>query len=121
MGNITFIHVHGLWIKEGKIDCEFRDAQSEKILELLHGFNNIIIGDLNYHDRMHALAILEQKTTNINTLFNITNTRSSLYKKYPKQADYVLTTGVIPLHLATLDYSGSDHLPLQFTFAYNKE
>jgi len=119
INNNQYIHVHGLWTPEGKIDCDQRFLQSERLIKMIKRRNCLLIGDLNYHDELKCLLWLECHLVNQNKVFGIKSTRSIHYKKDIKQADYVLTKGAIDCSLQTLDFKSSDHLPLSFSCNFN--
>lgn len=115
VSGITVINVHGLWQEGGKKDTEARIEQSKRIINLAYKTKEgkIICGDFNLKPDTESLRILEQSTTNLIKKFGITSTRSSLYSKPEKFADYILTSPEIKVdHFEVLKDEVSDHLPL---------
>lgn len=118
INDVQYIHVHGLWSPHGKIDSPERINQSHKILSMVNSDRCIVLGDLNYHNDMQSLSVLEELFVNQNKQHRVITTRSKHYLKPCKDADYILTRGIVYGQLMVLESTGSDHLPLSFTFHY---
>lgn len=113
--NITVINVHGLWQEGGKKDTEARIEQSKRIINLASKIEGekIICGDFNLKPETESMKILEQSMINLIKKFGITSTRSSLYTKPERFADYILVSSDIKInHFEVLQDEVSDHLPL---------
>ncbi len=113
--NFTVINVHGMWQEGGKKDTEARLEQSRRIINLISKTKGgkIICGDFNLKPNTESIKILEQNTTNLVKKFGITSTRSSLYTKPEKFADYIFVSPEIKVnHFEILKDEISDHLPL---------
>jgi len=94
--DITIINFHGLWNGKGKTDTEDRINQSKRIVEFVKNiFRNIILGgDFNLRPDTESLKILERDLNlkNLISEYGITSTRTSLYSKEEKFADYMLVS-----------------------------
>ncbi len=114
------INVHGLWNGKGKTDSPDRIMQSQKIREFVDAVQipKIICGDFNLRPDTESIKILQQGMKNWIQHFNISSTRTSLYPKEEKFADYVFTSPEIPVHhFEVLKDEVSDHCPLLLDFA----
>ncbi len=114
------MNVHGLWNGKGKTDAPERILQSQKIRAFLDGAQipKILCGDLNLRPDTESIKILEQGMKNLIKHFNIQSTRTSLYPKEEKFADYVFTSPEITVnHFEVLKDEVSDHSPLLLDFA----
>ena len=115
----AILNVHGLWNGKGKSDCPERIAQSERIRKFMDTLNapKILCGDFNLRPDIESMKIIEQGMNNLIKTFNITSTRTSLYPKPEKFADYVLTSPeIIVKQFAVLQDEVSDHAPLLLDF-----
>ena len=75
-------------------------------------------GDFNLLPNTQSLAILEEGMRNLIKEFGITSTRSELYTKSEKYADYILTSPDIAVHdFKVFSDTISDHLPLMVEFS----
>ena len=111
----AIVNVHGLWNGQGKTDSPSRINQSEKIRQFLDSLNVpvILCGDFNLRPDTESLKLLEQNLENLVCKYQVTSTRTSLYPKAEKFADYVLTSKEINIKSFTvLDDEVSDHSPL---------
>ncbi|MES2416090.1 MAG: endonuclease/exonuclease/phosphatase family protein [Patescibacteria group bacterium] len=119
---ITFniFNVHGLWNGNGKTDTEDRINQSKNILEFIKKFQNefILCGDFNLRLDTESIKILEDSgLRNLIRENNVTNTRTSLYKKEERFADYIFVTkDIIVKDFKVLPDEVSDHSPLFLDF-----
>jgi exonuclease III len=112
-GWLIVSHIHGLWMKKGKVDSPERDQQSCRIVEHLErrvnevrGFDKpvyvILGGDFNYRRTMEALEIVRCRkifgsdgAIVMNDLVpNGLNTRTWHYPvdKATREADYILVS-----------------------------
>ena len=111
----AIINVHGLWLERGKEDTEARIEQSKRIINLASKINRrkIICGDFNLKPDTESIKILEQNMINLIKEFGITSTRSILYTKAERYADYIFISPDIKIsHFEVLQDVVSDHLPL---------
>lgn len=112
----TVCNFHGLWNGKGKTDSEDRIAQSERIVEFVASRTGeaICIGDFNLLPDTESIAILERaRMHNLVREYGITSTRTSLYTKPEKFADYAFVTeGVVVQQFAVLPDVVSDHAPI---------
>lgn len=121
-GALTVINFHGLWNGQGKSDTPDRILQSQKIAEFIKTLNNpyVLAGDFNLDLDTKSLKILEDVCPkNLIKDYGITSTRSSLYSKPIKFADYILTSpNVDVLEFKVLPDEVSDHLALRATLGH---
>lgn len=120
-GNETYdiANVHGLWQNSSKGDTQERLKQSREIMKALSKFGNmkVLCGDLNLLPDIESIKILENGMRNLIKEYNITNTRSSLYTKIHRHADYVFTSPEVKVvNFQTIQSEVSDHLPLLLEF-----
>ncbi|HYD93015.1 MAG TPA: endonuclease/exonuclease/phosphatase family protein [Candidatus Paceibacterota bacterium] len=115
-GLVTIINFHGLWNGKGKGDCEERLAQTEKILGFLASLDHpyILCGDFNLLPETESLKRFELAgLRNLIKEFGITSTRTALYTKPEKYADYIFVSpGVTVTGFSVLPDQVSDHAPL---------
>lgn len=117
--NYFILNLHGLWDDMGKIDSPARVAQSEKIREFLDSIDKpkILCGDFNLRPDTESIKILEKGMTNLIQTYKINSTRTSLYSKEVKYADYVLVSPEITVNnFERLMDEVSDHSPLFLDF-----
>lgn len=117
--NLTIAHFHGLWTPSGKIDNEDRIKQSAKVKEFLDNNQGkkIVCGDFNLLPDTRSLSILEKGFVNLIKANNIKTTRSSLYSKPERYADYTLITPDIKVKSFSVpNVNASDHLPMELEF-----
>lgn len=114
--DLTVLNFHGLWNGKGKVDSEDRILQSQKIIAFLKKISNDIVfcGDFNLLPETKSLKMLEEfGLKNLITMYGITSTRTSLYTKPEKFADYVFVSkGVTVKEFTVLPDEVSDHAPL---------
>ena len=109
-------NVHGLW-QEGtnKRDSEARD---EQLATIRHFFANrpektVLCGDFNVIPGTRFLHSLGESYQNLIEVHNITSTRSSLYEKELRLADYMFVDKRLTVtDFRVEDVTVSDHLPL---------
>lgn len=115
----TVINVHGLWNGNGKTDTPERLNQSRKIQKFMDTLDSpkILCGDFNLRPDTESVKILETKMSNLIQKYNVTSTRTSLYPKNEKYADYVFTSPEITLNtFQVMKEVVSDHCPLLLDF-----
>ncbi len=112
--DLYLLNLHGLsQIDTFKKDTEERIIQSKTLLKFIDQKNTVLIGDYNLAPETKSMQMLEQGLRNLISTYNITNTRSSLYKKEPRFADYcLLSNQVKEKSFSVLNVEVSDHLPL---------
>lgn len=114
----TIINFHGLWEKgRGKNDSPDRIEQSQNIRNFLATKKDreiLFIGDFNLNPETESMKILENfGLKNLIKEFGITNTRTSLYEKENKFADYALVSPSVKVHeFKVLPDVVSDHAAL---------
>jgi endonuclease/exonuclease/phosphatase family metal-dependent hydrolase len=111
------INFHGLWKKGfGKGDCPDRLRQSEKIKAVIeeHAEPVILMGDFNLHPETESLSLLKKNLRDLIIEFQIPGTRSQLYPKPERFADYALISPEYQIESFEVpqNFDGSDHLPL---------
>lgn len=120
-GPLTVMNFHGLWNGQGKSDCAERLEQSDRIVEfarsLAHPF--ALLGDFNLTPDTESLRKLEQAgMRNLIREHGITSTRTSLYAKPERYADYAFVSdGVEVRSFEVLPDEVSDHAPLSLETA----
>lgn len=116
----SIFNLHGLWNGQGKSDTEDRLNQSRKTKEFMNQFKEnktILCGDFNLLPDTESLAILETGMRNLVRDYGVTSTRSSLYTKPLKFADYILTSPNVEVKdFQVLPDEVSDHLALYVEF-----
>jgi endonuclease/exonuclease/phosphatase family metal-dependent hydrolase len=113
---ITIMNFHGLWNGQGKTDTPDRIAQSQKIIDFCNTLDGeyVLCGDFNLLPETESLKMIEQTgLINLIKKYNITSTRTSIYTKPDKYADYVLVSPNIEvIDFKVLPDEVSDHAPL---------
>jgi exonuclease III len=116
----TIVNFHGLWNGKGKTDTEDRLLQSDNIVKFLKTLNNpfVLCGDFNLLPDSESLKKFEEfGLQNLIKENNITSTRTSLYKKEGKFADYAFVSeGIEVRDFKVLPDEVSDHSPLLVDF-----
>lgn len=115
----TIMNVHGLWNGKGKTDSPERISQSQRIKEFMGSIETpkILCGDFNLRPDTESMKMVEKGMNNLIQTYKISSTRTSLYPKEEKFADYVLTSPEISVgHFAVLKEEVSDHAPLFLEF-----
>ena len=117
----TVINFHGLWNGQGKSDTEARLLQSDRILEFLRSLDHpyVLCGDFNLLPDTESLLKFEREgLTNLIRTYGITSTRTSIYTKPDRYADYVFTSdGVTVRSFSVLPDEVSDHAALLLEIA----
>jgi endonuclease/exonuclease/phosphatase family metal-dependent hydrolase len=121
INNKTFalMNVHGLWNGLGKTDSDDRLIQSEKIRHLVDTISTpkILCGDFNLRPDTQSFSILKHGMKDLIGQYGITSTRTQLYEKEEKYADYILTSPEIDvIDFKVWDDVVSDHNPLSLEF-----
>jgi endonuclease/exonuclease/phosphatase family metal-dependent hydrolase len=115
----SIINVHGLWNGMGKTDSPARISQSMRIREFMDTIKTpkILCGDFNLRPDTESMKIIEKDMINHIQVNNVTSTRTSLYPKSEKYADYVFTSPEIEVNrFEVLKDEVSDHAPLYIEF-----
>lgn len=124
LNNKTFnvYNLHGLWIPDifgGKGDSEKRIRQSRTIEHFVqqHKGEKIVAGDFNLNPDTESLKILENNFRNLIKEYSIPTTRSALYTRKFKFADYILVSPEVKvIDFQVPDVVISDHLPMILEF-----
>ena len=78
----------------------------------------LICGDFNLRPDTESLKIIAKGMNNLIHMHNITSTRTGLYPKDERFADYILTDPKITVHhFKVLQDEVSDHSPLLIEFS----
>ena len=118
LGNgLRVVNFHGLWIGGyGKTDHPDRLEQSRRILATLGPLSGptVLIGDFNLNPDTQSLKMLEDAGfANLIREYGITSTRTHLYGKEGKYADYAMVTPDVRVRdFRVLPDVVSDHAPL---------
>lgn len=116
---VTLCNMHGLWNGGGKSDAPERIEQSNRIklfMDSVQG-KKILCGDFNLLPETESIKILEKGMKNLIKDSGVVSTRSSLYPKEVKFADYILISPDINVKdFKVLQDVVSDHLPLYLEF-----
>jgi endonuclease/exonuclease/phosphatase family metal-dependent hydrolase len=119
-GWISVMNFHGLWNGQGKRDSADRLAQSRRILDFLATRREpfVLCGDFNLAPDTESLKMLEAAgLRNLVVEFGVTSTRTSLYTRPERFADYVFVSrGVDVRAFRVLPDEVSDHAPLMLEF-----
>ncbi len=115
---LTVMNVHGHWASD-KLDNDARIEQSKKILEFVgrtHG-PKVLSGDFNLSLDTESVRMLDEKMENLVRKHNVESTRTRLYTKSGKHADYIFTSPEISVEsFEVLPDEVSDHAPLLLSF-----
>lgn len=118
---LTIMNFHGLWLPgTAKADLPERLEQSHKVKAFIDNEpgQKILIGDFNLLPDGESLRILETEMRNLIREYGITSTRSELYEKELRYADYCLSSAALPVtDFRVLPDVVSDHLALQLDLA----
>ncbi len=117
----TIMNFHGLWNGMGKTDSEDRLLQSRKIVDSFrsHPGKIVLMGDFNLLPDTQSITLLEEAgLRNLVTEYGVTSTRTSIYKKPEKFADYAfVSSGVEVKDFTVLPDEVSDHAALLLEIA----
>ncbi len=111
----TVMNVHGLWNGKGKTDTPERIAQSNLIKEFVNKAEGkkILVGDFNLNPDTESVRILAKDMKNLIEEYSIVSTRTSLYKRPGKFADYIFVSPDVDVNNFTvLPDEVSDHAAL---------
>lgn len=113
-------NIHGHWASDNKIDNEARIEQSKRILNLTEMFKDIPIilcGDFNLRPDTESIKMIDEKMINLISKYNISSTRTSLYTKSVKHADYIfISPDVKDVDFKVLPEEVSDHAALYLEY-----
>lgn len=114
---LNIINFHGTWIKNSnKVDHDSRYEQSSNIVKFLKSIQGevFLTGDFNLLPNTNSLLMVEEfGLTNLIKTYEIASTRSILYDKPIRFADYSLvSSGVKVKNFFVENVNVSDHLPL---------
>jgi endonuclease/exonuclease/phosphatase family metal-dependent hydrolase len=114
------VNFHGLWNGKGKTDTDERLEQSRKVKKFLGCLQIkkvLLCGDFNLIPDTKSLAVLEDGMRNLIKETGVMSTRSNLYKKEIKFADYILVSPEVQIeNFRVMQDVVSDHLPLLVEF-----
>ena len=111
----AILNVHGLWNGQGKTDTPARLAQSTCIKTAMAQFKDplILCGDFNLRPDTQSLAIIAENMQDLVKQYGVTCTRTSLYTKPERFADYIFTSDLIQVRgFQVLPEEVSDHAAL---------
>lgn len=114
---ITVLNFHGLWNGNGKEDTEDRLEQSRNIIKFVKMIKGdfILWGDFNLSPDTESLQMINRELNCRELIkeYEIASTRTSLYTKPNKFADYVFVSkGIKIIDFKILPDEVSDHTPL---------
>jgi endonuclease/exonuclease/phosphatase family metal-dependent hydrolase len=119
-GPLSVVNFHGLWNGLGKGDSDERIAQSRRIIDFLRGRREplVLCGDFNLLPETESLRMLESAgLRNLVAEFGVRSTRTSLYRRPERFADYVFVSDGIDVgDFRVLPDEVSDHAPLLLEF-----
>ena len=114
------MNFHGLWNGQGKGDTKDRLRQSRKIVDFVESLDHphLLVGDFNLNPDSQSFRILNEAIPrDLIREFSVLSTRSRLYTKPDRFADYILASeGVRVSSFDTLPDEVSDHLALRLIF-----
>ena len=117
---VVICNFHGLWNGKGKTDTEDRISQSKNLIDFVTSLskNLVVAGDFNLLPDTESVRMIESSgLKNLIKDYGITSTRTSLYTKPDKYADYVFTSPTIETdEFKVLPDEVSDHAPLFIDF-----
>ena len=116
----TVAHFHGLWNGRGKTDTDDRLEQSRKVKEFLNGAEGKVVfcGDFNLSPDTKSLAMIKEGLVNLIEINGVMTTRSSLYGKPEKFADYTIVSPDVEVRKFDVPSDKiSDHLAMILEFA----
>ena len=120
-GRVSVMNFHGLWNGLGKGDSDDRIAQSRRLVAFLAGRSEpfVLSGDFNLAPGAKSLKMLEEGgLRNLVVEFGVASTRTRLYTRPERFADYVFVSpGVEVREFRVLPDEVSDHAPLMLEFA----
>lgn len=111
----SIMNIHGLWNGLGKSDTPSRIAQSNKIRNFIDKISipKILCGDFNLEPNTESILIISDKMRNLIKEYEINSTRTNLYSKPIKHADYMFISPNVSVKIfKVLPDIVSDHAPL---------
>jgi endonuclease/exonuclease/phosphatase family metal-dependent hydrolase len=117
--DLAVVNVHGMWQGGIKMDTEAKIEQSKKIIDLAEKTDGrkIICGDFNMLPDTKSIKMLADKHTDLIREYGIKETRSSLYTKDMRYADYAFVGKDISVKdFFVRNVTISDHLPMILGF-----
>ncbi|HRY31322.1 MAG TPA: endonuclease/exonuclease/phosphatase family protein [Candidatus Paceibacterota bacterium] len=114
-GILNIFNLHGHWVRGSKEDTSNRLEQSNIILDQISKSVGPIIlcGDFNLKPDTQSIKMIEDKMVNLIRKYNIKTTRTKLYTKSEKFADYIFVSSDIKEKIfKVLPYVVSDHTAL---------
>jgi exonuclease III len=119
--NVLVMNLHGLWQRDSnKKDTPARFEQSRILNDFIssHSGKKILCGDFNLRPDGKSMLALEENIRNLVKVHGIVSTRSELYEKEERFADYVLVSPEVEVvDFGVLPDVVSDHLPLRLEFS----
>ena len=119
----TIMNFHGLWNGKGKGDSEDRLVQSDNIVNFVKSLTTpvILCGDFNLRPDTKSLAKIEELgLRNLIKEYGITSTRTSMYTKQEKFADYTFVSKEVNVvDFKILPEEVSDHAAMFIDLARN--
>ena len=114
---LTVCNFHGLWNGLGKIDTPERVEQSKKIVEFVRSLKGhvVLCGDFNLSPDTESLKMIPRELgfRDLVHEYGITSTRTHLYPKEGKFADYVFVSPRLSVKdFIVMPDVVSDHAPL---------
>lgn len=112
-------NAHGLWQQSIKGDTEAKLAQSKTIIDLMKKVKGkkIVCGDFNLLPDTRSIQLLRDEYKDLIYDYKIESTRSSLYTKELRYADYIFMDKDILINSFSVpNLEISDHLPLILEF-----
>lgn len=122
-GRVAILNVHGLWNGSGKKDSPDRLNQSQRIQSFVETLDVpvILCGDFNLRPDTMSVKIFENQLDNLVSRYKIQSTRTALYPKEEKFADYIFTSPSLRVkEFQVLSHEVSDHSPLLVDFQLSK-
>lgn len=120
-GPRVIMNFHGLWNGKGKGDCDERLEQSDNIIEFVKSRTEqvVLCGDFNLTPDTESLRKIEASgLRNLISAFGVISTRTSLYTKPERYADYAFVSPEITVkEFKVLPDEVSDHAPLYLDFS----
>ncbi|MES3030854.1 MAG: endonuclease/exonuclease/phosphatase family protein [Patescibacteria group bacterium] len=119
-GPFTVVNFHGLWNGNGKTDTEDRLLQSDKIVNFIKNLKtpHVLVGDFNLRPDTQSIKKIEDLgNRNLIKEFAVTSTRTSMYKKEERFADYAFISKEIELNeFKIMTEEVSDHAAMYLDF-----
>jgi endonuclease/exonuclease/phosphatase family metal-dependent hydrolase len=115
----VLMNVHGHWVSGDKKDNKARIKQSKQIIDFASRSKlpKVLCGDFNLRPDTKSITMLENKFENLIKRYNVKSTRTSLYTKPEKFADYVFVSPEVKVNkFEVLKEEVSDHFPLFLEF-----